>query len=932
LTCAINCTEVTASYTRFFAIQISTGIKCVSACASSPCHNGGICVSSPDGERYQCQCPTGYTGANCETELCVMSEIRACKLESTRSLLSNNLIEFCRQRNTTLECVERTTKWCPSGVQSVIRTVSLSAFKSICIDAPEPDCNRTAVGICLSKQWPIELFYNSTINEDVLCSGYNRITVCVGITRCKAIEVAVRDIFHLTCTSLPNTTCELNQTVKCLLELQYSVWLANRTASTIPEITYEPQNITNDNVTTNDTDSSTDWLTPSLTIRPEDEEVEFGHEQNTAINVCWNVQKKLDCTYSSSLHCESARGEINVTVDAMLSYYRTATRCSNPCRNNPCLNDGTCTPRGFGYTCDCKRGYSGDRCETGPVCNVTKAIQCFSVAKSAVEMIGDANGSPQICRNVTILLECLSSTLVSCPKLNGSIFELIKSVLVTIKSRCDRNVTESTCELTLAKNCSTILIGGIYFSNGPITPATTCGYLAAYHQCTRNITRTCGDTDFSVQLVHKSWWALELYCPNVECSITRCKKCITNLYNRVIDNTDGSLTCRRDDVINDDVQALCANSTCEVNWSTEECITKSTVACESDIREAIFTQINYVRSIGNVSVKCVNPCSTLPCRNNGTCTQTGAENYTCQCADGYTGQNCEIDKKCDLEGVRQCLASAEHVIVDGLLDSCQSKANCSLIDRLLACLESKIENCDDGTTSRIDKIILALRALKELCQAAPTSAPPTTTTRTRLTTTALPRTTTTAGRTTTTAGRTTTTAYRTPYPSAQMCHKCDDSLSNEACNANNMVQCGTGEVCQTIINPNGNKYQKGCYSQNNCGPGFAQNAGKCVYCCTGPDCDLDPVATSGSNCSANYTTYSEAASTQSAEAPALMLAVQACHNCSNAESNEACNNNTMIECNANEVCQTIINANGTYQKGCYINYKCSPGYVAISFS
>lgn len=88
--------------------------------------------------------------------------------------------------------------------------------------------------------------------------------------------------------------------------------------------------------------------------------------------------------------------------------------------------------------------------------------------------------------------------------------------------------------------------------------------LTAFHQCTRNITRTCGDSQFSLQLVHKSWWALELYCPNIECSITRCKKCITNLYNSaVIDNSNGSLTCKRDDVTNDNLKALCSNSTCE---------------------------------------------------------------------------------------------------------------------------------------------------------------------------------------------------------------------------------------------------------------------------------------------------------------------------------------------------------------------------------
>ena len=38
----------------------------------------------------------------------------------------------------------------------------------------------------------------------------------------------------------------------------------------------------------------------------------------------------------------------------------------------------------------------------------------------------------------------------------------------------------------------------------------------------------------------------------------------------------------------------------------------------------------------------MNPCtSDKPCQNGGVCTVTGDDSYSCECADGYVGQNCE---------------------------------------------------------------------------------------------------------------------------------------------------------------------------------------------------------------------------------------------------------------------------------------------------
>ncbi|CAH3147247.1 unnamed protein product [Pocillopora meandrina] len=43
---------------------------------------------------------------------------------------------------------------------------------------------------------------------------------------------------------------------------------------------------------------------------------------------------------------------------------------------------------------------------------------------------------------------------------------------------------------------------------------------------------------------------------------------------------------------------------------------------------------------------CVGPCDNNPCLNGGVCTATRNDSYTCKCASGYSGGNCEIELPC----------------------------------------------------------------------------------------------------------------------------------------------------------------------------------------------------------------------------------------------------------------------------------------------
>ncbi|XP_020615704.1 versican core protein-like [Orbicella faveolata] len=46
----------------------------------------------------------------------------------------------------------------------------------------------------------------------------------------------------------------------------------------------------------------------------------------------------------------------------------------------------------------------------------------------------------------------------------------------------------------------------------------------------------------------------------------------------------------------------------------------------------------------------VSPCAIAPCKNGGTCQPIAGDDFTCQCTEGFYGDNCEKD-------VNQCLTS-----------------------------------------------------------------------------------------------------------------------------------------------------------------------------------------------------------------------------------------------------------------------------------
>lgn len=62
--------------------------------------------------------------------------------------------------------------------------------------------------------------------------------------------------------------------------------------------------------------------------------------------------------------------------------------------------------------------------------------------------------------------------------------------------------------------------------------------------------------------------------------------------------------------------------TSDGSWNDTLCSATSTFLCEID----------------------VDVCSSAPCQNRGTCVNSDATSYTCNCVSGYTGINCQNGK------------------------------------------------------------------------------------------------------------------------------------------------------------------------------------------------------------------------------------------------------------------------------------------------
>ncbi|GLD69776.1 zonadhesin-like isoform X1, partial [Lates japonicus] len=78
---------------------------------------------------------------------------------------------------------------------------------------------------------------------------------------------------------------------------------------------------------------------------------------------------------------------------------------------------------------------------------------------------------------------------------------------------------------------------------------------------------------------------------------------------------------------------------------TEDCSQLCECTSTGVVCQPKTCQDGYVCTIYDFKRDCyrASPCLSYPCLNGGTCKEVSNNMYTCQCAEGYEGTNCEVE-------------------------------------------------------------------------------------------------------------------------------------------------------------------------------------------------------------------------------------------------------------------------------------------------
>ncbi|CAF0850468.1 unnamed protein product [Adineta steineri] len=638
--------------------SLYSGARCeipVSPCPTnpnvpSPCHNGGTCIPSPNGQTYNCSCPYPYSGPLCD-QLINPCLINPClpNGQCYLNIATSNFTCVCNNATFTGPLCQTLVNPCVSSpcLSGSTCVVNGTRFNCIC------PVNRTGI-LCENILPPCT---NTTCYNNGTCLYSSTSVTCL----CPPLYTGLQCLQRIdSCTPSPclhNGTC-LTQTLTTFFCLCPPTWTGVLCETLVnPCLTYpcffggtclldslfQPTCVCPPTQT---------GIFCQMTVEP----CVSGPCYNNGTCLSNSLRTNYTCTCPvlyTGARCENL---VNPCLPnrcifgtcftlANGTYYcacmpnYTGLICDHPidqCSLLPCINNGTCVNLGTTYMCICPTGMTGRQCEQTPnpcTSSPCRTGTCYSTGTRYVCACDAAHTGP-LCD--TPLDACLSS-----PCLNNQTC-LRDATGLTYTCLCASPYTGPRCGTTLL-TCSTIncLNSGTCIQISLTTTQCLCpvGFSGTYCEIIVNPcqSRPCLNNGTCLSTVGNSYLCIctptysgtfcEQYNPCMNFVCLNGGTCVIS--PTAIGGRGCLCTPSYTGTVCDVPVSPCLSAPCVNNGI---CVITPGTSNFSCVCTPTFT--------GVFCETYINPCLTYPCANGGTCYRTADSKPICACAPSYTGAQC----------------------------------------------------------------------------------------------------------------------------------------------------------------------------------------------------------------------------------------------------------------------------------------------------
>ncbi|CAF1222867.1 unnamed protein product [Adineta ricciae] len=350
-------------------------------CYSGYCLNGGSCYVNHNGQ-MECRCPPGYMGRNCDITIGPCYSNPCPHPESVCLSVQDGFVCLCND-NQLLEPYCNVSKYCPGSICNgrgiCYNTLDDNSYCR-CLE-PYTGTRCTLIDTCSTEQ---------KCHSSATCIPMESGSYCAcppdrtgptcheeyWLDPCLSSKATC--FHHGTCTSSPamSSSSSSSQSYKCVCTEAYT---GPRCEIALP---CPPQRCLHNG--TCERNAQFGYFECSCTSNYLGSSCERALQVTTlpspcSILPCFNGGTCSETStggflcvcarYFTGARCEDIISEPTTTTTSTIQMIITTTieqvtRAVDVCKENPCLNAGSCTPNGVGgFLCNCLKGFAGNRCE-----------------------------------------------------------------------------------------------------------------------------------------------------------------------------------------------------------------------------------------------------------------------------------------------------------------------------------------------------------------------------------------------------------------------------------------------------------------------------------------------------------------------------------------------------------------------------------------